>query len=64
MSDKEKRVWGIHTMDDNLFLHQDVIAIGWREMGDLSQIPADRDAFKEKYLEVYPDSKKAVLQMA
>ena len=58
MADKEKRVWGIHTMDDNLFLHQDVIAIGWREMGDLSQIPADRDAFKEKYLEVYPDSKK------
>lgn len=58
MSDKEKRVWGIHTMDDNLFLHQDVIAIGWREMGDLSQIPADRDAFKEKYLEAYPDSKK------
>lgn len=58
MADKEKRVWGIHTMDDNLFLHQDVIAIGWREMGDLSQIPADRDAFKEKYLEAYPDSKK------
>lgn len=26
---KEKRVWGIHTRDDNLFLQKDVIAIGW-----------------------------------
>lgn len=27
-------------------------------MGDLSLIQADRDAFKEKYTEVYPDAKK------
>jgi len=26
MSNEEKRIWGIHTKDDNLFLHQDVIA--------------------------------------
>lgn len=58
MPSEEKRIWGIHTKDDNLFLHQDVIAIGWKEMGDLSQIQADRDAFKEKYTEVYPDAKK------
>lgn len=44
--------------DDNLFLHQDVIAIGWKDMGDLSLIQVDRDAFKEKYTEVYPDAKK------
>ena len=58
MPSEEKKIWGIHTKDDNLFLHQDVIAIGWKEMGDLSQIQADRDAFKEKYTEVYPDAKK------
>lgn len=58
MSNEEKRIWGIHTKDDNLFLHQDVIAIGWNDMGDLSLIQADRDALKEKYIEVYPDAKK------
>lgn len=25
MHSEEKRIWGIHTKDDNLFLHQDVI---------------------------------------
>lgn len=34
----EIKVWGIHTLDDNLFLKENVIAIGWSEMGDLSVI--------------------------
>lgn len=51
-------VWGIHTNDDNLFLHNDVIAIGWKRIGDLSEINASRDAFKEKYENTYPDAKK------
>jgi len=58
MADEEKRVWGIHTKDDNLFLQKDVIAIGWKEIGDLSKIKTERDAFKEKYAQVYPDAKK------
>ena len=57
MSD-EKKMWGIHTQDDNLFLQGNVIAIGWKEMGDLLSIAPDRDSFKAKYSEVYPDSKK------
>lgn len=55
---QEKRVWGIHTQDDNLFLQSSVIAIGWHEFGDLLEIPATRDAFKQHYLSVYPNSKK------
>lgn len=51
-------VWGIHTMDDPLFLSQNLIAIGWEEMGDLSIINTSRDAYKEKYISVYPDAKK------
>lgn len=51
-------VWGIHTMDDPLFLNQNLIAIGWEEMGDLSVIGASRDAYKEKYIATYPDAKK------
>ena len=61
MADLEKRVWGIHTQDDSLFLKQGKIAIGWREMGDLSQINADRDSFKQKYMEVFPDAKKGAV---
>lgn len=58
MSNEEKRIWGIHTQDDNLFLKNDVIAIGWSDMGDLGNIDANRDAFKEKYTQIYPDAKK------
>ena len=49
----EKRLWGIHTLDDFLFLHEDVIAIGWSDMGNLLSIEDSRDAFKAKYIEAY-----------
>lgn len=58
MTDEEKKVWGIHTQDDNLFLKNNVIAIGWSDMDDLSAIEASREAFKEKYSQVYPNAKK------
>lgn len=54
-------VWGIHagkTGDaESLFMHQKVIAVGWDEMGDLSKIKADREAFKQKVIETYPGKK-------
>lgn len=55
---EEKKVWGIHTQSDNLFLGKDLIAIGWRDFGDLTKVDASRDAFKAHYLEAYPDAKK------
>ena len=58
MADEEKRIWGIHTKDDNMFLQKSVIAIGWKDMGDLSKFEANREAFKEHYMQVYPDAKK------
>lgn len=58
MGSDEKRIWGIHTKDDDLFLQKGVIAIGWKDMGDLGKIEADRDAFKEHYIKVYPYAKK------
>ena len=57
----EKRVWGIHTQDDSLFLQHGVIAIGWKQMGDLSLIGDSREAFKESYINTYPDSKKGAV---
>ena len=41
MANEEKKIWGIHTKDDNLFLKDNLIAIGWHEMGDLSKIEAN-----------------------
>ena len=54
---EEKRVWGIHTMDDFMFLNRNVIAIGWKAMGDLGTLVADREAFKKRYASVYPEAK-------
>lgn len=54
----EKKIWGIHTLNDSLFLNQNRIAIGWKEMGDLSVLAPEREAFKQKYAQVYPGSAK------
>ncbi len=59
MSEKEAVLWGIHAgktgAADSLFLTKNCIAIGWRKMGDLSKLRADREAFKAKVAESYPD---------
>ena len=63
MPSEEKRIWGIHTKDDSLFLHQDVIAIGWKDMGDLSLIQADRDALILKYYHDLSDKYKKMIPL-
>jgi len=55
---EDKKVWGIHTQNDGLFLNKDLIAIGWRDFGDLTKVEASRDAFKAHYIEAYPGAKK------
>ena len=61
MADTEKKIWGIHTTDEELFLKNHKIAIGWREIGNLREIPDNRDDFKTKYSQVYPDAKKGII---
>lgn len=55
----ERAIWGIHagkTGDaDLLFRQKNRIGLGWAEMGDLSRIPAEREAFKNKVAQVYPE---------
>ena len=58
---EEKKVWGIHTLDDNLFLKNNVIAIGWPDFGDLSKVTATREAFKERYAQIYPNAKPGAI---
>ena len=55
---EEKWLWGIHTWDDNLFLKEGTIAIGWKEIGDLSKISPEREAYKEVYPKVFPKDPK------
>ena len=50
MANEEKKVWGIHTMDDNLFLNKNVIAIGWKEFGDCRKLEPTREAFKSHFI--------------
>jgi restriction system protein len=54
-------IWGIHggrSGDANhQFLNGKMVALGWAEMGDLSQLPATRDAFKAAVQETYPTTK-------
>jgi len=57
-ANQDKKVWGIHTMNDSLFLNGDIIAIGWPAMGDLKKISPTREAFKERYCVAFPSSKK------
>ncbi len=68
MPNKETTVWGIHagrTGDaDTLFLKKNVIALGWDKLGDLSQIEPNREAFKEKIVEVYPEIKAGAVPLA
>ena len=58
MDNTDKRLWGIHTQDEKLFLEHNKIAIGWKAMGNLGSIVDDKDVLKAKYAEIYPDAKK------
>jgi len=65
MTMSEHTIWGIHggrTGDANsLFLKKNMIGIGWSEMGDLSKLADDREAFKEAVLAAYPDKKPGAI---
>jgi len=61
----EASFWGIHggrTGDaDQLFLKGGCVALGWPKAGDLSALKADREAFKAKVAEAYPDKKRGAI---
>ena len=57
----DKIVWGIHagkTGDaDSLFLKKNIVALGWQAMGDIGKLPGERESFKNKVAETYPNWK-------
>lgn len=58
-------IWGIHAGKsgdaESLFLKKGCIGIGWTKMGDLSALKPDREAFKARVSEVYPDAKPGAI---
>jgi restriction system protein len=60
---QDPTLWGIHagkTGDaESLFLKQNVISLGWHEIGDLKTLKGTREAFKERYAAVYAEAAKA-----
>lgn len=64
MAETERKLWGIHTQDDSLFLKDNTIAIGWKAFGDLTDMENDREAFKRKYAKIYPKNKKETIALA
>lgn len=61
----EQPIWGIHAGQagnaDHQFLSQNMIALGWADMGDLTAVPANREAFKAAVLRVYPSTKSGAV---
>ena len=55
---KPKHAWMVRAGDENeladLVEDKGAIAIGWEAMGDVSSLK-DREAFKARYRQVYPD---------
>ena len=56
-------LWGIHMKEINSLapIQGGFIGIGWPDMGDLSVIPANREAFKARLQETHPHSKPGAI---
>ena len=61
---EEIRVYGIHSLDDNLFLKKNIIAVSWSEFGDLAAVEPTKEAFKVRYKMIYPDAKPGSIPVA
>jgi restriction system protein len=61
----EPTIWGIHAGRTgearSLFLEKKVVALGWNEMGDLSTLPQDREAYKARLRERFPTAKEGAI---
>lgn len=65
MKPTEPNLWGIHAGKsgdaDTLFFKKHCVALGWHRIGDLSSIKPDREAFKAKVAETYPEKKPGAI---
>lgn len=52
-------LWGIHHRGAHDFLGERMIAVGWPDAGDLMDLAEDRDRFKARLRESFPDRSEA-----
>ena len=50
-----KPLWAVHAPDDAPFLDKNIISLDLAGLGDLSGLPADKEIFKARYDESYPE---------
>ncbi|MGN6254553.1 MAG: restriction endonuclease [Solirubrobacterales bacterium] len=54
-----ERLWGLHHRGAHELVSAGSIAVGWPDAGDLSDLPDDRDAFKARLRESFPERSEA-----
>ena len=56
-------IWGLHMGRHHGLkpVEQGYVAIGWHEMGDLSAIPPNREAFKARIAATFPTKKPGAI---
>lgn len=52
-------LWGIHHRGTHEFVGEGIVAIGWPDAGDLTDLADDRDRFKARLRESFPDRTEA-----
>lgn len=59
MKMKYKNIWGFHNDKEEIrMLDNGYIAIGWKDMGDMSSVEKTREAYYDRYNQVFPGNKK------
>lgn len=58
-----KTIWGVHmsTHHGSQPIDEGYISLGWPKMGDLNLLTDDRDSYKAKLAEVYPEKKPGAI---
>lgn len=62
----EQRIWGVHMPKEfgSDPIINGYVAIGWPDIGDLSNLAASREAFKEAYAAAMPNSKPGAIPVS
>ena len=58
-----KTIWGVHmsTHHGSQPIDEGYISLGWPKMGDLNLLTDDRESYKSKLAEVYPEKKPGAI---
>ena len=58
---EDVRVWGLHCNEDVDLIGEGVAAMGWDDLGDLTKLAPNFEAFKDAMSSTYPDAKAGTI---